>query len=676
MFTSRMVKLLAVVLDRYTEKVTEVMLREGVIQFINIKEIDGEFYESLKEVDPSQSTAVIAKMRGRIQTFLNTAGIIPDPPGEVDLVNRKPVDLEKERAELDRIADELKGFRERQRALWQEVLKIEDMKRHVKSSGINIPEGMLGSEYSFIETRFGKVPKKELETIKAGMKDWPNVLQTLGEENSYYIVFVIFMKRDRDKVVEVLQKTGWADMERPGGSPKYTEDLVLEFEDKIRDLNREREELAVKAREYIEQKSERLNSMWVQLRIYELFGEVKSYFKKSARTVIFSGWLPVSKQRTLTQDIQDAAEGNCYLEWYEPEVKTRAGPDENGVPVLLNNPKLLSPFQMLVTNFGIPEYGTVDPTLFVVLTYLVMFGLMFADVGQGAVLALAGLVGMRVFKEKQETWRNLSKLIIWCGLSSIVSGFLFGSYFGMDLVRPVWFDFHGIISGHAQKQSYIMDLFDVLAISVYFGIAVISTGILFNWINLVKKRRWLELFFEKSGVVGGWFFGGGIYVTMYLISHKYQAMPDLIPLFLLVGLPAVLLFFKAPLYYLKERKIAETGFTVMTLFDFVMHWIVELLEIFSGYLSNTLSFMRVAGLGIAHVSLMIAFSEIAGMVTGVGGPKFISILILVFGNVLVIGLEGLTAGVQALRLNYYEFFSKFFSGTGRLFNPVSLKSRV
>jgi V/A-type H+-transporting ATPase subunit I len=113
----------------------------------------------------------------------------------------------------------------------------------------------------------------------------------------------------------------------------------------------------------------------------------------------------------------------------------------------------------------------------------------------------------------------------------------------------------------------------------------------------------------------------------------------------------------------------------MTPMDFAMEWIVELLELFSGYLSNTLSFMRVAGLGIAHVTLMMSFFELARMASGGGLMNPWSIMILVFGNILVIGLEGLTAGIQALRLNYYEFFSKFFRGSGEVYSPVSLKSR-
>ena len=108
--------------------------------------------------------------------------------------------------------------------------------------------------------------------------------------------------------------------------------------------------------------------------------------------------------------------------------------------------------------------------------------------------------------------------------------------------------------------------------------------------------------------------------------------------------------------------------------DFFMEWIVEVLEIYSGYLSNTLSFMRVAGLGIAHVSLMTAFLQIARMISPEGPLSPLAIAVLILGNVLVIALEGLSAGIQSLRLNYYEFFSKYFNGTGKAYRPVSFNA--
>jgi V/A-type H+-transporting ATPase subunit I len=128
------------------------------------------------------------------------------------------------------------------------------------------------------------------------------------------------------------------------------------------------------------------------------------------------------------------------------------------------------------------------------------------------------------------------------------------------------------------------------------------------------------------------------------------------------------MFIKEPYHYFKhEAGHSDKNLNIFTILTFFMQWMVELLEIFSGYLSNTLSFMRVAGLGIAHVCLMISFFTLAEMTSSIW-----SVLILVLGNILVIGLEGLTAGIQALRLNYYEFFTKFFHGTGKLYTPISL----
>jgi V/A-type H+-transporting ATPase subunit I len=157
------------------------------------------------------------------------------------------------------------------------------------------------------------------------------------------------------------------------------------------------------------------------------------------------------------------------------------------------------------------------------------------------------------------------------------------------------------------------------------------------------------------------------------VSHQYRRLPDTPVLFGLLGIPALLLVAKPIVEFLAEGHGNRKRFGPFTIIDFLMGWVVELLELSTRYLSNTLSFMRVAGLGIAHVSLMIAFFDIARLAGG-GRFNLWSIVVLVLGNLLVIALEGLSAGVQALRLNYYEFFSKFFSGTGKAYRPISLKA--
>jgi V/A-type H+-transporting ATPase subunit I len=338
--------------------------------------------------------------------------------------------------------------------------------------------------------------------------------------------------------------------------------------------------------------------------------------------------------------------------------------------VQMHNPRFLSPFQMLVTNYSVPEYGTIDPTPLVAVAYLIMFGLMFGDAGHGAVLLVLGFLGSVLYKGGRSGVRKLLQLIAYCGGAAIIAGVAFGSYFGMQWFAPLWFDYHGIVAGHG-GGGLVTDVYGVLVITIYFGIAVIGLGLVLNWINCVAKGRWFRLIFDKGGLIGSWIYGAGIYAAMYFVKHDYKQLPDLNLLILLLGIPALLLALKPVLEHIlhKPRK----PFNLLTPVDFFMEWIVEILEIFSGYLANTLSFMRVAGLGIAHVSLMMAFFSIAGMIGGPSGSFTLgSYLVLIAGNVLVILLEGLSAGIQSLRLNYYEFFSKYFSGSGRAYAPVSL----
>lgn len=669
MFTTRMVRLLAVVLGRDSENITEELLRAGVMQFITISQVEGSPAEKLDEVNITESLAEITEIRKRIEGFLLPLGVYPDTPKEIDLNNRTKITIQEDRLKLDKLNEEREQIRERQRIIQQEILKYEDIKRQVELYSTNISDLALTTQHSFISIQIGTLPTKQVHVLNNEMKEIPSVNLPLGEVGTTSHVLIITMKRDAKRMEEILARVGWNRVELPRDLHDLKSDIVHDLSGKLSKLNEEQKRLGDLLKEMIEQESTWLKCTWVRLRIDELIYRIQTNFKRSSRTVIFSGWLPASKKTLLLKKIREASGGRCYLEWYDAEEKT-AEPIK--APVQFRNPRIFAPFQMLVANFGIPEYGTIDPTVVVMPIYLIMFGIMFADAGQGAILALLGYLGARFFKKRnRENLVNLSHLMIWCGSSSILFGILFGSWFGMSLLKPLWFDFHGIVSGHSNTATPIQDIFDILKITIFFGISIIALGLIFNWINLIRKRQWLEFFFAKGGIIGGWIYLSGVYLGYSMTANNYR-FPDPALFFGLVGLPALLLFIKEPLHFVKHRSIPLTPSNVIVKSaEFIMNWGVELLEIFSGYLSNTLSFMRVAGLGIAHVSLMISFFALADMA---GGRGIASVLILVAGNILVIVLEGLSAGIQALRLNYYEFFTKFFHGTGKLYSPVSLSS--
>lgn len=671
-FTTEMIQLFAVVLGRDSEPVTEALLGEGVMQFIEVSEFEHETPENLSTVEPQASLAEISELRKRIEGFLHTGGVIPAAPRETDLNNRVPVDYEKEKDHLDRITSERQGIRERQRTIQQEILKLEDIRRQAELYGMGLSDVALPAKHSLISMQIGKLPASNVKKFEEALREFASLNVPLAQEDDMAHYLLISIKRDNARINSVLAKVGWAKVELPGELRSVKKDVFKEISAKLAKLSAEQKTLEAKVNDLVKKEESHLKEVWVNLRVCELFSRIQTHFKSSSRTVIFTGWLPSSKKERLTKKIKKASQGRCYLEWNEAGSKDAIG---NEVPVQFNNPKALAPFQMLVSNFGIPEYGTIDPTPFVMPLYLAMFGLMFADLGQGLILAILGIVGACLFK-KDETRKglyNLSWLIIWCGAASMVFGALVGSFFGTGLFRALWFDFHGIISGHSTHSSVITDVYDVLSITIYFGIFVIALGLLFNWINLIRGGKWTELFFDKGGIFGAWIYGGGIYIASYMIAHNYKGLPDGLTVFLLVGLPCLLLFIKEPYHFFTHaaEHPDKKSNPLFAFLNFLMEWIVELLEIFSGYLSNTLSFMRVAGLGIAHVCLMISVFTLANMTSGIG-----SVLILILGNILVIGLEGLSAGVQALRLSYYEFFTKFFHGTGKLYTPISLNSEL
>ena len=666
MFTTEMVQLFAVVLSRDSEHVSEMLLSEGVVQFANIGELDSQEIKKFSAVNSGISVNEVTNLRGRIEGLLHTVGIIPKSPEESDLATRESVSIEKGEKLLDKIEGERESLRERQRAIQQEVLKLEDLKRQVDLYGLGLSDVPLKTIHSFLHVQAGRIPTSNAAKLEAGLKNYPSLTVSLGNQDDLAHYLLISMKHDNESINKILEKSNWTSIELPNELKSVKEDVFKEISVKYEKLTEEQKTLEKRVNDLVKNQEQELVNIWVNLRVAELLNKIQTNFKSSSRTVIFTGWLPIAKKEKLVENIRKACGDKCYLEWRHPDGREIA---DNEVPVQFHNPKSLAPFEMLVSNFGIPQYKTIDPTPFVMPLYLAMFGLMFADAGQGVILVLAGLLGMKSFRDvpAKKGYFKLSWLIIWCGVSSIIFGILFGSYFGKPFIPAVWFDFHEVVAGHSEGNSAVNDIMDILAITIYFGIAVIVLGLIFNWVNLIRTRRWGDLLFDKGGILGGWIYVGGVYIASYMVKHGYNGFPSGSVIFVLVGLPAILIFIKEPYHYFHHKTLK--GFNPLMILNFLMQWVVELLEIFSGYLANTLSFMRVAGLGIAHVSLMIATFTIAEMTSGI-----LSFVVIILGNVLVIGLEGLSAGVQALRLNYYEFFTKFFHGTGKLYTPISLNS--
>lgn len=685
MFTVPMEFLSAAILSKDAKVVSDELLRIGSLDAVTVTTKSGSRAEAGKSIEIGR----IQDLRRRVQGFLTLANPPIQPSDPAGFASAAHPDLNGIENNLGNIASAMQHLREEQKDLQEKLLRLEELRRQAVASGASSTAGSTGarerkvrlpsSASSVLSYRNGSVPEESALRFERELGALAAVTIPARSPSAGRMPFMIVtMKRDDARVQALLARYGWQEGKegRDEAVPPGTgSEALKEMDSRRQRLKTQLEEKAGEIDTLFASRGRELADMWGSLRAAELSLKMRSTFASTDSVSLLSGWIPAADRTRVDEGIRRASQGRCHIEWL---AVGQAAPDGSAPPVEMKNPHVLAPFQTLVTNFGIPSYGTIDPTGFVAVAYLTMFGLMFGDAGHGLVLLITGALLLRRAR-RRHGGDTLARLILYCGGAAIVAGLLFGSVFGRPMLPALWFDYHGVVNGEPRSGGSVRDIYDILGITIKFGMAVLVTGFVINWTNLVRSRQWKTLLFDKAGLAGGWVYLAGAWMAFYFVAHDYKALPPMSLLLPILGVPTVLLGFKEPIEYAEKRRHGEAGaLTIGTIMGFVMEWLVGTLEVYSGYLANTLSFMRVAGLGIAHVSLMTAFFQIASMASPGGGPggrlSFAGVLIMVLGNALVIAMEGLSAGIQALRLNYYEFFSKYFNGTGRAYRPISFRS--
>lgn len=328
-------------------------------------------------------------------------------------------------------------------------------------------------------------------------------------------------------------------------------------------------------------------------------------------------------------------------------------------PTLLKNNWFFRPFELFVDMYSLPAYSDFDPTVFVAITYCLLFGIMFGDVGQGLLLLIGGLL------LEAKTKNKLAGVIGRVGITSMIFGFLFGSVFGYEeILTPIHEGLFGIRGKlfHVMANSSTMVL---LIGAVLIGAVLILTTMIINILLNIKHKRWGEVLFSQNGVAGFIFYAYillGIGLPILYPEVNIMTKP-LMAIF--IGIPVLLFFFKEPLTHLIEGKglVPKGGWG-----GFVLETFFEVFEIMLSFVTNSMSYLRVGGFVLSHAGMMLVVMTLVEM-TGSAGP-----VVLIFGNLFVMALEGLIVGIQTLRLEYYEMFSRYFTGGGRKFTLMASKN--
>lgn len=295
------------------------------------------------------------------------------------------------------------------------------------------------------------------------------------------------------------------------------------------------------------------------------------------------------------------------------------------------------------------------------ITYFILFGIMFADVGQGLCLSLIAWIFMWKMKKME-----LGRCIALCGISSAFFGVVFGSVFGFEeLLNPFWGWVHEK-TGVPLMEGKLLDVNELSTELIYaaigIGVVLVIFAMILNIYTKIKQRKFGNALFSQNGLAGLIFYSATIFG---LLGQMFLGIPLLTPAYIigLIVLPAVIIFLNEPLSELIEGK---KDWFPESIGDFLMQNLFEMLEVVLSYVSNTVSFLRVGAFILVHAGMMTVVFTLANMTSGIAYW-----IIVALGNFIIMALEGLLVGIQALRLEFYEMFSRFFTGEGRPFRSAS-----
>ena len=410
----------------------------------------------------------------------------------------------------------------------------------------------------------------------------------------------------------------------------------------------EKKSIAVECRSrMISEKGELVNKYFCRIKyLYDLF-EMRRNVTVYKEKFYMTGFVPkkcieefkklFDSINTVSLVIKPAGEGNIE--------KT---------PVKLKNNSFSKPFSMFVEMYGLPSYDGFNPTMLVAVTYTLLFGIMFGDLGQGLVISL---VGYFVYRKKGNL---LGAILQRVGLSSAFFGLVYGSVFGFEHALDPLYKSMGL----KHKPLEIMDNTMVILLgAIVIGIVIILISIIINIFISLKHRDYSEALFGNNGIAGLILFSSllaGVAVMMIGNGSLFTA-PYVI---CLIVIPLVIMFFREPLGCLvsgKKFKL-ESGIG-----DFIASNFFEVFEFILGYATNTLSFVRIGGFIFSHAGMMSVVMLLSESVSAGASP-----VVVVIGNIFVMGMEGLIVGIQVLRLEFYEVFSRFYDGDGQPFEPVKI----
>ena len=520
---------------------------------------------------------------------------------------------------------------------------------------------------SFLSLRIGRIPENQYEDLKYRLEGSAVVIK-LGNDSSH--ILVASSKKGRFALDAELKNHNFVELEVPAEFKGVPESALKGLEQKKAEADKNLKELIAEKSNFAETHQAQIEKLLGSFTIAVQIEDVTRRLESTELVYRITGWIPASETENYMKGLDELTEGRIAIRAYEPFEVPSVMSGKEQVPVKLKHGKFVKSFERMIFSYGSPVYGAIDPTPFVAVFFTILFGIMFGDFGQGLFFVLFGIL-MLCNVIKVGGWNKFAPIFMAIGISSSIMGLLTGEFFGTETVLEPFAEWVTGLFGTPRapilklmpsadpKSIYVM--FGVFGVAVAIGFVINTCGLVLNIINNLGRKRYAEALLGKNGLAGAVFFWYVIALVLRIVLAKHAvAAYDVIIILVSLFFAAFAEPFERALNH--EKPLFENGFGT-----YVISGAVELIEVVSGYLSNTVSFVRVGAFALSHAVLNFTILTLTEMV---GGPRSIGgIIVLIAGNALIIVLEGMIVAIQVIRLQYYEFFSKFFHETGKEFKP-------
>ena len=517
-------------------------------------------------------------------------------------------------------------------------------------------DGDLGKILSFkyITCRFGKLPSEQYQKMEKYLMNDLGAIFVKGQQDESSVYGAYFVSPgEAQKVDAVFRSLHFERIEIPPQYKGTPEQACRDLAQQIFDIQREMDDIDKEAARMLGEKAPRLvaarNRLEELAHNFDVRKMAARVADKKEDYYILCGWMADDDVEKFMEESKD--DDKIFIVVEDDHDSYFGEP-----PTKLENPKIFKPFEMFVRMYGLPAHGEIDPTVFVGITYSFIFGVMFGDVGQGLLLVI---VGALIYHFKKAP---LAGIIATAGIFSTIFGFMFGSIFGFeDIIKPLWLR----PIDHMTTLPFVGKLNTVFIVSVAFGMGIIIIAMILHIVNGLREHDTQGTWFDANGVAGLVFYASVVAaIILFMTGHS---MPAGVVLAVMFGLPLLLILFGKPITdRLKKKKAKQEEGAVM----FLVQGFFELFETLLSYFSNTLSFVRIGAFAVSHAAMMEVVLMLAGAEEG--SPNWV---VIVLGNLFVCLMEGLVVGIQVLRLEYYEMFSRFYKGSGRAFDPYTKKNK-